>query len=178
MSKKLRKQQRDEAIKAEKAKRESDRLVRSPLDKDQMLALYAYVCSHIVEKGHDHNFAITENWLSEKGFEFSSVHQFLLNLNIEDDWGLLTNGDPFSLFGSSSTRHVWMPLEKIDLEKLINFLEVQLEETGCDHKLRHTELWLSNTEYDVNLVKAALLAQGGYCDCEVMYNVEPDGIYA
>jgi len=177
MSKKLKNQQRELAVRAEKAKRENERLARSPLNKKQMLALYSYVGSCIVENGHEHNFAITDSWLSDNGFELSSAHQFLLSLELRDDWALLMNGDPFSLFGSSSTRHVWMPLEKIDLESLINFLEDELEEAKCNHNFQLTESWLSSTEYDVSLVKAALLAQGGFCDCEVMYNVESEGIY-
>jgi len=177
MSKKLKKLQRELAIKAEKSKRENERLARSPLNKEQMLVLYSYVGSCIAENGHEHNFAITDSWLLDNGFELSSVHQFLLSLDIGDDWALLMNGDPFSLFGSSSTRHSWMPLEEIDLENLINYIEEKLEEAECNHKLKLTESWLLNTEYDASLVKAALLAQGGFCDCEVMYNVEPEGIY-
>jgi hypothetical protein len=177
MSKKLKKQQRELAIRAEKAKRENERLARTPLNKEQMLALYSYVGSCIVENCHERNFAITDGWLSDNGFELSSVHQFLLGLEVGDDWALLMNGDPFSLFGSSSTRHIWMPLEEIDLENLINYLEDELEEVGCNHTFKLTESWLLNTEYDISLVKAALLAQGGGCDCEVMYNVEPEGIY-
>lgn len=178
MSKKSKKQEREAAIKAEVARREKSRLERSPLNKEQMTTLFEFVGSNIVKFGHDDDFKYTDQWLLENGIDVLSTHKFFESEKIYRDWDVLTNGDPFSLFGGSSTRHAWMPLEKDELESLIEYLEVELEQNGCAHNMQLTETWLSNTNHDKNSVIAALFAQGGFCDCEVMYNVESDGIYA
>ena len=52
-------------------------------------------------------------------------------------------------------------------------LDAQLHERGCDHSLKLTEQILSNLDVkDVLSVLAWLKEQGGYCDCEVVMNVE------
>ena len=74
MSKKLKKQQREIAIKAEKAKRANATLARSPLSKEQFLSLFVHVGSSIVNNGHEHDFSYTDEWLSDNGFDLSITH--------------------------------------------------------------------------------------------------------
>lgn len=58
--------------------------------------------------------------------------------------------------------------------QLFELLDTELHERGCDHDLiKLTQQILSNLGVkDVLSVLAWLEEQGGYCDCEVMMNVE------
>lgn len=57
--------------------------------------------------------------------------------------------------------------------QLVELLDAEFHECGCDHDLKLTEQILSNLDVkDVLSVLAWLEEQGGYCDCEVMMNVE------
>ena len=57
--------------------------------------------------------------------------------------------------------------------RLFELFGAELHVHGYDHSLKLTEQILSNLEVkDVLSVLAWLKEQGGYCDCEVMMNVE------
>ena len=57
--------------------------------------------------------------------------------------------------------------------RLFELLDAELNACGCDHDLKLTKQILSNLDIkDVLSVLAWLEEQGGYCDCEVMMNVE------
>ena len=59
---------------------------------------------------------------------------------------------------------------------LFEYLESQLEETGCDHSRRHTRQWLAlhipQEQHEAILTEIADM--GGYCDCEVLMNCYED----
>jgi hypothetical protein len=58
------------------------------------------------------------------------------------------------------------------LDELGSHLQARLTEKGCDHALRHTQEWLESIGTGKKKgVIDALRNQGGYCDCEVLYNV-------
>ena len=63
-------------------------------------------------------------------------------------------------------------LSKTKTQKLFRYLETQLENTPCNHKLRYTEQWLKDniSEEKVKSVIAEMKEMGGYCDCEVLLN--------
>ena len=63
-------------------------------------------------------------------------------------------------------------LSKAKTQKLFRYLETQLENTPCNHKLRYTEQWLKDNlpEEKVKSVIAEMNEMGGYCDCEVLLN--------
>ena len=66
-----------------------------------------------------------------------------------------------------------LPMSKDKFIQLFELLDDELHEHGCDHSLKLTEQILSNLEVkDVLSVLAWLKEQGGYCDCEVLMNVE------
>ena len=68
-------------------------------------------------------------------------------------------------------RNLPMPGDKFI--QLFELLDAELHAQGCDHSLKLTEQILSNVEVkDVLNVLAWLEEQDGYCDCEVMMNVE------
>jgi hypothetical protein len=64
-----------------------------------------------------------------------------------------------------------IPMPHQDLRDLFNYLD---RETAppCDHTLRETIAFLQQRGLDVNRIVPWLRENGGYCDCEVIYNVE------
>lgn len=65
-----------------------------------------------------------------------------------------------------------LPLPIEELEAIFDILDVELGARDCDHSRRLTEAWLESRGHDVPAVLAWLDTQGGYCDCEVLTNVE------
>ncbi len=177
MSKKNKKRQREAAIKAEIARREKDRRDRSPLSRDDMLNLLGFVGEKVMTEGHTHDFTFTREWLKSNGFDEQATLRFFNEENIKDDWSLCTERDPFTLFGPSEDRLSWMPIDCSQLESLIEWLDTELPIKGCNHDLSLTSKWLKTNNCPVHPTLMALLAHGGGCDCEVVLNVEPEGIY-
>jgi hypothetical protein len=64
-----------------------------------------------------------------------------------------------------------MPLGRDDLAALLDHLGEALAE-GCDHSLRLTKRFLSGHSLSEEAIIPWLREQGGYCDCEVLANVE------
>jgi hypothetical protein len=65
-----------------------------------------------------------------------------------------------------------MPLKKADLKALFDWVDGKLVVEGCDRTLRHTEAFLRSQGLPVEEVEVWLQDYGGFCDCEVIANVE------
>lgn len=65
-----------------------------------------------------------------------------------------------------------MPISASQLKELFDYLDENLEENGCQHSLVLTEAYLKENSLPVNSVISWLNQYGGYCDCEVLANVE------
>ena len=66
-----------------------------------------------------------------------------------------------------------LPMSEDKFIRLFELLDAELHAHGCDHSLKLTKQILSNLcVKDVLSVLAWLEEQGGYCDYEVMMNVE------
>jgi hypothetical protein len=65
-----------------------------------------------------------------------------------------------------------LPLPVNDLKVMFDMLDVEIPQKGCDHTRRLTEAWLRRCGHDVESVFAWLDTQGGFCDCEILANVE------
>jgi len=63
-----------------------------------------------------------------------------------------------------------IPISHKDLRDLFDHLDRGGVE--CDHTLRETTEFLQKRGLDVDRVVAWLREYGGYCDCEVIYNVD------
>ncbi len=63
-----------------------------------------------------------------------------------------------------------LPMSMEDLKKLFEYLNENL--TDCDFSLALTEIFLDSLRVDKAKVKKWLQDMGGYCDCEVLSNVE------
>ena len=67
-------------------------------------------------------------------------------------------------------------LTEENVQELFEYLEEQLDNTGCDHTLSHTEQWLKDniSQAMIESVTAEITDMGGYCDCEVLLNCYED----
>ena len=66
-----------------------------------------------------------------------------------------------------------LPMARPLFQNLFDFLDDHIGEKGCDHTLRLTQRFLSkNGIENTEAVIKWLNDNGGYCDCEVLYNVE------
>ena len=70
-----------------------------------------------------------------------------------------------------------MILDRETLDDLLDHVEAALEDEPCDHSLRHTRSWALAHAVDVDRLKASLEHFGGYCDCEVTLNLDPEEIF-
>ena len=64
-----------------------------------------------------------------------------------------------------------MPVSRAHLAELFDHLDAALS-SGCDQTLRLTRAFLQERELSENTVIPWLKSYGGYCDCEVLANVE------
>jgi len=71
------------------------------------------------------------------------------------------------------------PTDDTTLKTLFEYIDVTAhtptengDVTGCDHTFRFTEQWADKNGIDVIDLYQFLNAHGGFCDCEVCFNVE------
>ena len=65
------------------------------------------------------------------------------------------------------------PLPEAELEALFDALDSELSSRACSHTLKFCRTWLAARGHAVEIVIEWLKDNGGYCDCEVLMNVEP-----
>jgi hypothetical protein len=65
-----------------------------------------------------------------------------------------------------------MPLRSSQLKELFDYLGGKLIEEGCDDTLRYAKQFALEVHVPFAPLKTWLEDLGGYCDCEVMANVE------
>jgi hypothetical protein len=70
-----------------------------------------------------------------------------------------------------------MVLDADQLDELLDYVEAEVENAGCDHSLRATRAWAAANEIDPAVLAESLGHFGGYCDCEVVFNVNPEEIF-
>lgn len=65
-----------------------------------------------------------------------------------------------------------MPISFKDLGALFNHLDEVFGREGCDHTLAITTAFLDRQSLNKEIIIPWLGEYGGYCDCEVLANVE------
>lgn len=65
-----------------------------------------------------------------------------------------------------------LPFSIIFFEQLFDYLDEKLEINGCDETLRYTRKFLSDNNLPVEKSLDWMNENGGYCDCEVLANIE------
>jgi hypothetical protein len=73
-----------------------------------------------------------------------------------------------------SVQEMRVPISKSDLHDLFNWIDKQVEDNGCDHTLRHALEFVRARRLPEEKVVTWLNEFGGYCDCEVILNVEEE----
>ncbi|MGI4821596.1 MAG: DUF2695 domain-containing protein [Janthinobacterium lividum] len=66
-----------------------------------------------------------------------------------------------------------LPMQLLLFQELFDFLDEKLA-CGCDDTLRLTEQFAKENDVQVERLKTWLGEHGGYCDCEVLANVEEE----
>lgn len=171
------KELRQLAIEREQHRRNQQAADACPISRADFEAMVDHVSDYLVDHGHDHDFAFTAAFLKARGLPVESTLSFLTGSRIKDDWDVLVSGDAHGLFGPSSDRIVRMPLEEGELNDLLDWVDAEIQRSGCDHSHRLTSTWLTEHGHPTTRALGALMALGGFCDCEVVMNVETDGIY-
>jgi DNA polymerase I-like protein with 3'-5' exonuclease and polymerase domains len=65
-----------------------------------------------------------------------------------------------------------LPMEAITFTHLFDYLDEKLEAEGCDHSLKFTEEYLQKLNFPTQTIIQWLNENGGFCDCEVLGNIE------
>lgn len=66
-----------------------------------------------------------------------------------------------------------LPISREKFTQLFDFLDEKLGEYDCDHSLKLTNVFLQEYKIEnIEEIKNWLQENGGYCDCEVLNNVE------
>jgi len=65
-----------------------------------------------------------------------------------------------------------LPMEIANFFQLFDMLDEKMEHEECDHTLKFTEQYLNKHELSLQRVIPWLNENGGYCDCEVLANIE------
>lgn len=76
-----------------------------------------------------------------------------------------------------AARAAGMPLDRPRLEALLARLEEHLDGAGCDHSTSITRTWALEQDVQVPGLLRSLAEYGGYCDCEIVMNVDPDDVF-
>ena len=177
MPKSDRKKQRRLAAQKEEERRQREREQRSPLSRRQLNDLLDLLSERIMRHGHDGTMKTTSGYLRDIGVDVGDGITFFTELGFESDYDVAIGADPNVLFGTDGSRKRRMPIERKDLEDLIDWLDDEVGQKGCQNDLRLTRAWLKSRNLPDATTEIALLALGGGCDCEVVLNVDPDEIY-
>lgn len=74
--------------------------------------------------------------------------------------------------GERAKERAAFPIPAHRLREMFDMLDRALPISGCDHTRRLITTWLETNELPVDAVFAWLDEHGGFCDCEVLANVE------
>lgn len=171
------KELRQLAIQREQQRRNREVQESCPLGRPDFEDMIDHVSDDIVINGHKKSFEIAIEFLESRNLPVEATISFLNKKRIKDDWDILVSGDAHNFFGPSGSRLVRMPLEQAELEALLDYVDAKVQSDGCAHTHRLTVEWLVEQGHNSTRVIGALMALGGFCDCEVAMNVEPEGIY-
>jgi hypothetical protein len=70
-----------------------------------------------------------------------------------------------------------MPLDRPQLEALLKDVDAAVAANGCDHTLAATSNWAAREGIDLERLHEGLEEYGGFCDCEVLMNVDVDEVF-
>jgi hypothetical protein len=66
-----------------------------------------------------------------------------------------------------------LPISREAFQNLFDFLDEELEKKGCNDHLTLTKKFLETNQIEnIAEIENWLKQNGGFCDCEILYNVE------
>ena len=65
-----------------------------------------------------------------------------------------------------------LPMKEVDFFPLFDFLDSELQKNGCQHDFSLLESYCKEKGLDFSVLAEWLKEQGGFCDCEILANVE------
>ncbi len=74
-------------------------------------------------------------------------------------------------------RTALLTIDQDQLEQLLDYVDERLGEQPCDHTARHAQRWAQSHRIEWETLAEGLQEFGGYCDCEIVMNVEPEAIF-
>lgn len=74
-------------------------------------------------------------------------------------------------------RTALLTIDQDQLEQLLDYVDERLGEQPCDHTARHAHRWAQSHRIEWETLAEGLQEFGGYCDCEIVMNVEPEAIF-
>ena len=81
------------------------------------------------------------------------------------------------LRAQQAARAARMPLDRPQLEALLDHVDAAVTASGCDHTPAATDDWAQREGVDLERLHEGLEEYGGFCDCEVVMNVHPDAVF-
>jgi hypothetical protein len=75
-----------------------------------------------------------------------------------------------------AARSARLPLDYEKLTALVEFVDARVMAEGCDHTTRHGEQWARENEINWDGISEGLEEFGGFCDCEIVMNCDPDEV--
>jgi hypothetical protein len=66
-----------------------------------------------------------------------------------------------------------LPLDRTQLDALREHLDAVITAAGCDRTHRATDAWAAGHGIALDRLHEGLEEYGGFCDCEVVMNVDP-----
>jgi Protein of unknown function (DUF2695) len=90
-----------------------------------------------------------------------------------DQWGSEDDGRYDDDSYDDEVPRAPLPLEPALRASLVRAIDIGLAERGCDNTLRAARAWARREKVRWGWLRNALEERGGFCDCEVLFNVVP-----
>ncbi len=81
--------------------------------------------------------------------------------------------DPDDWWGEADEQALIVNLTPVQQAALVVAVDAGLQERGCDNTLRAAQHWADGAGVDWPRLRVELQSNGGYCDCEILFNVFP-----
>jgi hypothetical protein len=169
------KELRQKLVAQELHRREREAHEAMPFTVDQLYGLLDHLAQIIDAHGHDGSFKLMSAWLVEHGIKVDESITFFQSQALRSDFEA-SLFQPNQVLGPLPDR-VARLLPREALEALLNHLNSEIPLHRCNDRPRLARAWLESHGFPVAPALFALGAHGGFCDCEILLNVDPARIY-
>lgn len=76
-----------------------------------------------------------------------------------------------------AARTALITIDRDQLDELLDEVDAKVIAEGCDHTSRFAEAWAERNDIDWLELADGLEEFGGFCDCEIVMNVDPEEIF-